>query len=285
MIQSLRTIKNRIKSIENTRKVTGALELISIAKFRKMEKVLSAGRPYLARLESLTGRLSGAAEAFAHSLFEQRKGANMIALCVVASDSGLSGAYNNNVLRAAEKFMAGYGKEAVSLVTVGRKAFVYFRKRDYTVVESFIGLNARYAEEAGSKIRTALTDLFLARRVDAVYAAYTRFETGLVYKPVVERLLPLKLTAPSGAEDILLEPDASAILAELIPRYCAMKLRCVFLESFTSEHAARAVAMKKATDNARELLHGLILMRNKVRQARITQDIMEIISSAEALKS
>ncbi len=183
MIQSLRQIKNRIRSIENTRKVTNALELISVAKYNQTERVLAASRPFFGKLESLLARC--ASGTIAHPLYEQRTARGKIGVLVVTSDSGLCGTYNNNVIRCAEKFLCGYDKQAVRLVPVGRKGFGYFKKREYVIPASYVGLNGRYREDVCAGIGRMLERLFLSGEVDTVYAIYSRFITALSQKAVV----------------------------------------------------------------------------------------------------
>jgi F-type H+-transporting ATPase subunit gamma len=204
-------------------------------------------------------------------------------LCVITSDSGLCGVYNNNVLRSAEEFIHLHGKDAVKLVCIGRKGLNYFKKRDIEILQTYLGMNGRFSEQVSNEITRFLIDLFLRQSAGEVHILYTYFGGGLSHRPVREKFLSLSLGTGKEIEYIL-EPDALSILAELIPRFLAMRLRLALLESFTSEHAARSVAMKSATDNAKDLLQNLILQRNKVRQANITRDMLEIISSAEALK-
>lgn len=283
-MRSLRQIKNRIRSIENTKKVTSALQLVSVAKFSKLEKFLYASRPYLQRLQSVLSRISAIADVGNDPLFIRRPLERSAVLCVVSADGGLCGTYNNNLLRAAEKYIVEKGADKLKIIAVGKKAAVYFRNRSYNVIASFTELTVPKLDGMVKSMRETMVKMYLSREIDAAYILYTKFETALVQKVTMEHFLPLSI-AQESAEDSIYEPDAQTIAQVLMPRYCTMKLRLMLLEALTSEYAARTVAMKMATDNARDLLQGLILKRNKVRQARITQDIMEIISSAEALKA
>ena len=166
---------------------------------------------------------------------------------------------------------------------VGQKGVNYFKRRNTQLAGFHIGLNANYSDKTCDQITDELAGLFLGRQVDKVYVAYTHFENSLVQKAVVERLLHIGTEQIKPVEYIL-EPDLKSILVEMIPQYLKVKMRLILLESFTSEHASRTVAMKAATDNAKELLERLILSRNKIRQAAITQEILEISSSVEALR-
>jgi F-type H+-transporting ATPase subunit gamma len=284
MIQSLRQIKLRIRSIENAKKVTGALEMISVSKLNSTNKMLSAQRQYFLKLKTMLNNLLASIEAPESPFLQQNAGRKKTCLCVITSDSGLCGVYNNGIIRAAEAFIHTREKGTVALVIVGRKGLNYFKNlRDVSIVKSYIGLNGRYSKDISDEITGYLSGLFLSGEVGEVYSAYAHFETALLHKPVVKKFLGLQGEGGVKSEYIF-EPASGRVLEEFLPRYIALYGRFMLLEAFASEHAARTVAMKTATDNAKELLKGLTLTRNKVRQATITQDMLEIISSAEALK-
>lgn len=283
MAQSLRQIKNRIKSIENTRKVTSAMQMVSISKLNRIDNVLFSARPYLSEFSRIFNNLLKATEGICHPLLEKRALKKKVTLCVITSDSGLCGVYNNNVIRIAEQFARNQGNSKVDIVAVGKKGFNYFRNRGFNIINSFLGVNGRFSEGICRQLSDYLCGLFIEHLTDEVYIAYTHYDTALIYRPVLEKFLELE-PAEGRKIDYICEPDIKIIIDEIIPNIISIRMRLIMLESFTSEHAARTVAMKMATDNAKELLQGLTLMRNKMRQADITQDIMEIISSAEALK-
>jgi len=283
MAQSLKRIKNRLRSIENTRKVTGAMQMISATKLHRTTKILLAARPYLMKLESLLNNIAAGSASLSGPFFTARPDIKKAALCLITSDSGLCGAYNNNVIRVAEDFIEKRGSGNVRLIAVGSKGYKYFKARGIMAEHSYLGLNGRYSEKIADDAGHTLINAYLNNEVDEVFIAYTHFETVLRVKPVLVKFLNLTCSSSEPAEYIF-EPDISHILEELVPRYLLNKVRCVLLDSLTSEHSARTVAMKAATDNAGDLLHSLTQLRNKVRQANITQEIMEIISSVEALK-
>jgi len=282
MAQNLRQIKNRIRSIDNTHKVTSAMEMISVTKLSRANKILSGIKPYFAKLDQIFNRLLSSQGALVHPLLET-KTESCVCLCLITSDSGLCGTYNNNVIRFAEDFINRKGKEKVKLVIVGKKGFNYFKSRQVQILNSYIGLNGKYSEKTADQISASLISIFLKNQASEVYVAYTHFERGMINKPVLMKLLNIDIPATGGGRYIL-EPGIDLILNDFIVKYIYSKMRLILLGSFATEHASRAVAMKSATDNAKELSLGLILLRNKVRQAAITQDILEIISSAEALK-
>ncbi|MFA5063284.1 MAG: ATP synthase F1 subunit gamma [Candidatus Omnitrophota bacterium] len=283
MIQSLKTIKNRIRSTENTEKVTAAMEMVSVAKLNKSEKSLLAIRPFVLNLDSIIRNLIGSEPLSTHTFLEPKIQTDRICLCVITSDSGLCGVYNNEVIRKAESFINSYGREKTGLVCVGRKGFNYFKKNNFKVTNAYVGLNGRFSDKVCVEIMNDLTEPFISGKVSQVYICYTHFKTALVCEQKVEKFLNIECDSQNKTNYIL-EPNKDLILNEILPKFISMKLRLIILESFTAEHSSRTVAMKAATDNAKELLQGLILLRNKVRQANITQEILEIISSSEALK-
>lgn len=285
MIQTFRQIKKRIVAIENTKKVTAAMEMISIAKLNRITLKLSSMRPYFGKLESLFTNLTSRAEFVLSPLFEERQLKERIGLCIITSDSGLCGIYNNMIISAAQDFINSHGRDKINLVCIGKKGFTYFKKRGFKISNAYIGLNGRYSDKVCDEISSVLTESFLLKEVDEAYICHMHSQAGLIHKPIFKKFLNIERQPIDSYEyKYLLEPDADEILRELIPRYLSMKMKMIILEAFLLEHTARAVSMKMATDNARELLEKLIILRNKVRQATITQDMMEIIASTEALK-
>jgi len=283
MPQALKQIKNRIRSVESSKKVTSALEMISAVKLNSTQKTLIALRPYTRKMQTMLSNLLQTAEGISHPLLDPRKSVRKIALYVFTSDNGLCGVYNNNVIRAAENFIRDHDPAKIKLFIVGKRGFYYFKNRPWEIAQTYFGINGRFSKSFCDKLTDELTERYLSREVDEVYVAYTFCKTAAVQVPLVEKIL--NLTPGEGKPvDYLWEPDIVSVLSGLIPQYITMKMRLMLVESLTSEHAARTIAMKSATDNAKELLEGLVLLRNKVRQATITQEIMEVVSSAEALK-
>jgi F-type H+-transporting ATPase subunit gamma len=283
MSQSIKQIKNRIRSVENTKKVTGAMEMISVVKLNRILAQLSVLRPYALRLENLMYNLVDLSKRNLSGYFKKGSVASDRALVLITSDNGLCGTFNQNVISLAQKFLEENNPKRTKLILVGQKGLNYFRRRSAAPFNSYIGLNGKFNQDFCDKITTELSKLFLSGQVGSVYLAYTRFKNYLIQKPVIEQFLSIEPRIVKPIEYIS-EPDLKSILADLVPQYLKIKMQLVLLESFTSEHAARTVSMKTATDNAKELLDGLVLFRNKVRQAGITQDILEITSSAEALR-
>ena len=283
MQQSFRQIKNRIRIIENTKKVTSAMGLISLVKLNRISKILYPYRSYCRNLESILKNVACSQVKITHPLFEQREKINRVLLCVVASDNGLCGVYNNNVLKKSEEFVNQIGKDRVDIILVGKKGLNYFKNKGINLIHKYIGLNGRYEDIISDEIANILMNVFLSKKADAVYVAYMHFQNVVAQKPILEKFFSIDAPAHDEVEYIF-EPDHERFIASLLGAYIISKMRLIFLEAFTSEHASRSVSMRTATENAKELLEDLVLLRNKVRQASITQDIMEIISSSEALR-
>lgn len=283
MAESLKAIKNRIRSIESIKKITRAMQMVSLAKLRPCENKLSALRVYLEKQKNLLGCVIAESGKMDNPLLISAQNPKRIALCVISSDSGLCGTYNQNIFRSAENFIAGHKDFQVSIIAVGRKGFNYFKKKNFSLPLAYVEPRGNYAALMLDKIISDLTNLFLTRGADEIYLAYARFVSASRQEVKIEKFLSIDY-APDLREEYILEPDAKSLLDEIIPAYISAKMKACLLEAKTSEHAARIISMSEATSNAEELLDGFILLRNKVRQAGITKELIEIISSAEALK-
>ena len=284
MIQSLRNIKLRIKSIESTRKITHAMEMVSSSKLSRTKHRLFSERPYFMKLEAILNKLLAGPVKPVHPLLENRSEEKKVALCVIVSDAGLCSVYNYAAIRVAEDFIAKRGQENVRLVTVGREGFNYFKRNGFSVSNQYIELHGRYSDEVSKNISDVLVNMFLQKEVDGVYIAYTRFITTLRRKVMLEKFLNVDMPEGPDETEYIVEPDLARAINRLIPAYISEKFNLTLLDAFASEHAARMIAMKTATDNANELVETLTLLRNKARQAAITKEILEIAMSAEALK-
>lgn len=278
---SLRQIKRRIRSVESTKKITRAMQMVSTAKLKQTGHVLFSGKPYYFKMDALLKKLLVNAGTVSHPLLEERAAKNNFTLCVITSDSGLCSAYNDNIIRIAEGFINKHGAGNTRLIVIGRKGFGYFKKREIEISRTYLGLQGRYSREVAEDIAKTITNIFLSKEADEVHIAHTHFDAALKYRPKLQKLLNIERTAEEREVAYILEPDAGRILEELIPRYISTKIRGILLDAFTSEHSQRMVAMKSATDNAVELIDNLTLLRNKARQAAITTEIIEVSSAAE----
>jgi len=281
--QNLRQIRVRIKSIENTRKITRAMEMVSASKLSRVKAPFSLIRPYLAELESMLCNLLSDSPGLKNALLEKREKIKNSALCVVTSDTGLCGTYNDNVIKCAEQFLGGIKDHNVSVIAVGKEGHNHFQKKGFRVTGSYPGLYGRYSPKTADVITGDLKTMFISGEADEVHVAYSRFRASLRHPPAVEKLFAVEFTAKPGSGHIF-EPPAEAMLDSMILRYATCKMRAILMEAFTAEHSARMLAMKTATDNADDLIKQLTLARNKARQFAITKEVLEISASAEALK-
>lgn len=283
MAEALREIKNRIRGITSVNKITYAMEMISIAKLNPAKSRLLASRQYFAAIEKLLRDILCSSVSFDHYFLKKRSASGKIGLCLVTSDSGLCASFNHNLNRAAEDFVNQYDKNKIELICIGKKGYNYFKRKGFTVNHAFFELKGRYSPEITQNILKKLTDIYLSGTVDRVYLAYNYFDSNARHRPLIEKILEIEVKNEAKIEFIF-EPSANEILEELIPLYLFNRLSFILLNSFTCEHSARVIAMGQATRNAEKLLEELILKRNKVRQANITKEIMEIISSVEVMR-
>jgi len=287
MSGQLRSLKNRIRSVESTQKITKAMEMVATAKLKRYQGLVSQTAPYEESLRGVLTKLLRTGRPLHHPLLEKRaeKG---IALLVITSDTGLCGSFNHDLVTTAKNFMKersgkplliGVGKNGInSLSRAGQIWHATFKDTKTSQVESVI-----------QEINRLTQNLFYEKKVDAVYAVHSHFESKAVSRPIIEKLLPLSFApekSPSGSsDDYILEPDPESLFVKLIPAVFESKLRMIFLESLVAEQTARMNAMHQATENASELIDTLVLLRNKVRQAAITKELIEIVSGSKALKN
>jgi len=281
-VQSLRQIRRRIKSIESTQKLTKAMEMISISKLRSIQNQLDNFRLYFGQVEELFFDVftPGAGSA---PFLKTPPGAKKILLCVVTADTGLCGVYNQAILRRVKSFLDSHPAARVEAYCVGRRALGFITRAGVKVIGSRLSVNGRYSTELADGIAQALMERCVSGDYKEAHVAYTIFNSGARHIPTIEKFLPVDPPQHRRASRIF-EPDQDALLAKAVPLYLYAKMRSIFLNAFACEHSARGIAMGEATDNAKQILETLILMRNKVRQAHITREIIEVISSSEALK-
>jgi F-type H+-transporting ATPase subunit gamma len=288
MAQQLRAIRRRINSVKSTQKITRAMELIASSRIIKAQQRVEAARPYAEEMRRLMASVAGKVGRVDNPLLQERPEVVRIGTIVITSDRGLAGAYNSNVIRAAERDLQAHGKEPV-LFLAGKKAVTYFRFRGYDFKHSWLGMSDQPRIEDARAIARAVAEAFAQGAVDEVRLAYTRYESALTQRPVVVKLLPMpteefvddQAEGPRPSYDF--EPEPEEILDVLVPRYLEGTVLQGLLEASASEHAARRRAMKAATDNAEELIGTLTRVYNQARQAEITTEIMEVVGGAEAL--
>jgi F-type H+-transporting ATPase subunit gamma len=287
-VPSTREIRRRIRSVKNLTQITRAMEMVSASKMRRAQRNVLATRPYADRLldvmGELTSRIVGAPPG---SLLEVRPNVRAIGLVVVTPDKGLTGAMISNVLRRAARFILderARGRE-IEVLAVGKKGRDFMVRTGQNLVAEItrIGDYPRLVDTLG--IATNVINGFRERRYDEVYVIYSEFVNTLVQRPALKRLLPVEPpNEPAERQvDYTYEPSREEVLRELLPRFVEVQLYQAILESIASEHSARMVAMRNATDNAKELTRDLTLTYNKTRQANITKEVSEIASGAAAL--
>ena len=289
----LRAIRRRIRSVESTKKITRAMELIAASRIVKARERVSAARPYAEKMIEVIRNVGRASGDVGHPLLERRPVVTMGVL-VVTSDRGLAGAYNSSVMRMAEARMSELQGDgvAVRLYAVGKKAQTYFSFRRYDIANTFFGVTDQPAYDDARGIGLALMEDYESGAVDAVEVFYTVYQSALSYVPSRVELLPVTPPSDVDAESseaggravsYEYEPDPAAILGRLLPRYVESALYGQLLESSASEHASRQRAMKAATENADELIKVMTRNANQARQAEITTEIAEIVGGAQAL--
>lgn len=283
---TLRDIRRRIRSISSTAQITKTMEMVSAAKLRRAQTAVESARPYATQLDEVLRNLAGASGDGVHPAFARRE-VRTRAVILVASDRGLCGAFNANLIRTAEERIARAGKPT-SLVIVSKKANDYFRRRTTPILAQKTDLGGQADWKFSEELSRTLLARFMNGELDEVDLVYTHFVSALTRNIVVEPYLPLGRSgteeAGGRARDYLFEPSPGEILARIVPYFLAMRLNMALAESAASEHGARMVAMGSATKNANELIDNLTLHMNRTRQATITREIVEIVAGAEALK-
>jgi F-type H+-transporting ATPase subunit gamma len=284
-VASLIDIRRRLRSLRNTQQITKAMKMVAAAKLRRSQDRVIAARPYAAALREVLANVSARVREARHPLLAERDEKKVL-LMVVAGDKGLAGAFNANINRAVGALLREKGWEKVSLLPVGKKANDFWRRRSIPIVAAYPGIFSRIEYAHAKEIAAILTEKFVSGEIDSAYVVYNEFRSIIAQVVRVERVLPIARTEMSAAEqavDYLFEPDPAEILARLLPRYLEFALFKVLLESAASENGARMTAMDSATKNAGELIDGLTLTYNRARQARITKELIEIVSGAAAL--
>ena len=282
---TLRDIRRRIRSVRSTAQITKTMEMVSAAKLRRAQTALESARPFDQELKKVLANLASASGDTLHPVFVRRE-AKRRALIVITSDRGLSGAFNVNLIKAAEGRLRE-GGAPISLVTLGRKGADYFRRRNAAVLHSNAEIGGVASWKMAEELSRDLTARFLAGEIDEVDLVFTHFKSALFRSIVIEPFLPLGRSETAEAAptlDYIFEPSPEAILEKIVPYYLAMRLYMALAESAASEHGARMVAMGSATKNANEMIQNLTLHMNRTRQATITRELVEIVAGAEALK-
>ena len=282
-------IRNKIKSVESTRKITKAMEMVAASKMRKAQDRMRAARPYGEKIRRVAGNLSHALTDYSHPFLEHRDEVKGVGLIAVTSDKGLCGGLNTNVLRLALSKMKEWDAEGKSLrvTAIGNKGFGFMMRAGANIVSHLTGLGDTPHLEKLIGPTKVLLDAYIAGEIDVVYIAYTRFINTMKQEPVIEQLLPLTGDIVGSTTrnrwDYIYEPDTKSVIDQLLIRYVEALLYQSVAENMASEQSARMVAMKSASDNAKNVSGELKLMYNKARQAAITKELSEIVGGAAAV--
>lgn len=287
----LRVVRRRIRSVQSTKKITRAMELIASSRIAKAQLRVEAARPYAVQLTKAMEDVARQTGSLAHSLLEEREAPAKVGVLIVTSDRGLAGSYNANVLKVAEGLRSkvrARGLEPV-LYVIGKKGIGSLRFRGVAMRASWQGFSEVPSYEKAEEIGRALIRDFSDREIDELHCAYTDFRSAFTLRATSQRFLPIAPEELTGSgpdlvqAEYLFEPEPQAILDELLPQYLVTKVFAALLESAASENASRRRAMKAATDNADDLIKVLTRQANRARQDEITTEIMEIVGGAEAL--
>jgi F-type H+-transporting ATPase subunit gamma len=284
---SLIDIRRRIRSVRNTQQITKAMKMVSAAKLRRAQDRVIAARPYSGILRQMLSNVITAVaqtDEGANSPLLANRPEQRIQLIVLTSDRGLAGAFNSNLLKGALRFFEEHQGATVEVEALGRKARDFLRKRGYKLTGEHVGIFDKPAYDYTAKIAQRIVQRVRDDEVDAVYLLYNEFKSVVSQKLTVTRLLPV--TPPEGGErvDYIFEQPPEQLLASILPRYVEVQLYTAVLESSASEHAARMTAMDAASSNAADVIDRLTLFMNRVRQASITREIIEVVSGASALE-
>jgi F-type H+-transporting ATPase subunit gamma len=289
-----RVLRRRIRSVESTKKITRAMELIAASRIVRAQQAIAAARPYVGKMREVVQNLAQSPEAAGHPLLRDAESAQNVAIILITADRGLAGGYNANVIRAVERLMREHRAAGRSpqLVALGRKGVNYFRYRNQPILFSLIGVSERPAYEDARKVVSSIRGPLEAGEIDQVQLVYTRFVSLGSQSVDVRPMIPLVredtgADGPDGGSERTVyefEPEPDEILDRLIPSWLEAEVLTAMLEAAASEQASRQRAMKAATDNADELIKNLRRIMNRARQDAITTEIMEIVGGAEALR-
>ncbi|RFU47430.1 F0F1 ATP synthase subunit gamma [Paraburkholderia sp. DHOC27] len=291
----MKEIRGKIKSVQNTRKITKAMEMVAASKMRRAQERMRAARPYADKVRDIAAHMSRANPEYRHPFMVSNEGAKTAGIILVTTDKGLCGGMNTNVLRASlQKFKELEGKgQTIEATAIGSKGLGFLNRLRAKVVSNVVALgDTPHLEKLIGAVKVQL-DMYSEGKISAVYLAYTRFVNTMKQEPVIEQLLPLSAeqferteedgTTPNTSWDYIYEPDAQAVVDELLVRYVEALVYQAVAENMASEQSARMVAMKAASDNAKTVINDLQLVYNKSRQAAITKELSEIVGGAAAV--
>ncbi|MCD4774083.1 MAG: ATP synthase F1 subunit gamma, partial [Bacteroidales bacterium] len=295
---NLKEVRTRIDSIHSTQQITSAMKMVAASKLRKAQNSILTLRPYAYKLTEILQNLSTCLDNTDESAYSSERDPNNVLLVVISSNKGLCGAFNTNIIKKTNslinaKYQSQFKEGKLSLFCFGKKASEYFTKRNYQVVESNIKIFDDLNFENTSVFAEKLMKDFVTKKYDKIEIIYNQFKNAAVQRLIVEQFLPIVPPSKDKSQteeaeisaDFIFEPNKTDIVRDIIPKSLKIQLYKTLLDSFASEHGARMTAMHQATDNAQEILKDLRLKYNKARQSAITNELIEIVSGAEALNA
>ena len=283
---SLIDIRRRIRSVKNTQQITKAMKMVSAAKLRRAQERVVAARPYAAMLQRVLSNVAAAAagnEQLSQAPLLQQRPEKRIQVILFTSDRGLAGAFNGNLIKAAQRFITEHRDATIEFELIGRKGRDFFRRRNASITGDHVGILNKPTYSDASAIARKIIGRFENDEIDSVYVIYNEFKSVISQKLTVEKILPV--TAPEGEPvDYIFEQPVEELMATLLPKYVDLQIYTAMLETTAAEHAARMTAMDSASSNAADVIENLTLFMNRVRQASITREIIEVVSGASALE-
>jgi F-type H+-transporting ATPase subunit gamma len=283
-VPALIDIRRRIRSVKNTQQITKAMKMVSAAKLRRAQEAMFAARPYARKMMEVLNSLASRAQPELHPLLQEH-GDKRVLLLVVTSDKGLCGGFNANIVRAAVRFLDERSDKELQVETIGRKGRDFFKRRRWKIRNEHVGIFQNLKFAAAKAIAQDLIGAYTAHELDQIYLLYNEFKSVIQQRIVVERLLPiekLQLQPTEPALDYIYEPEPAEIFGQMLPRHVEIQVFRALLESAAAEHGARMSAMDAASNNASDMIDRLTLYMNKVRQAAITKEIIEVVSGASS---
>jgi F-type H+-transporting ATPase subunit gamma len=283
---SLIDLRRRIRAVKNTQQITKAMKMIAASRLRRSQDRVLNARPFAMQAKRVLANLAARTDAAAHPLLAVREERTVL-LIVLTSDKGLCGSFNTNIIKAAGAFLLEHRDSKQVLGLVGRKGRDFFRRRGYEPAIERVNIFQNLTFDVAREIADFVSELFSEEKIDAVYIVYNEFKSVMQQRIVTERLLPIAREefddkSPAARVDYIYEPSAAALFAQMLPGYVRIQIWRALLESAAAENAARMTAMDAATENATDMIDALTLYMNKVRQAAITREIIEVVSGAQA---
>ncbi len=284
---SLRDLRKRISTVKNTRQITKAMKMVSASKLRRSQTALMSTRPYAYKLVSMMNSLKDGLESFEHPLLKTGE-VSKVRLLIISSDRGLCGAYNSNIIKAAERYLkeAGLDSSNCTMDFIGKKAYDYFKKRYSNIGDNYrVEQNPKYEEV--EYISERLIENYIEGEFDSLVVIYNEFKSAISQKITIERLFPIippDYQEKANSDLNIYEPDKGEILNYILPKYVGIEIFRMIIESLTSEYGARMTAMENATKNSDDIIKRITLLYNRTRQAAITTELSEIVGGKEALE-